>query len=65
MLTTLIDNYIVCQLNCGLFNRFMDDYIVFVEDKCKAKDILRKIIQRFYADDIPVNIQKCCVNEIT
>ena len=65
MLTTLIDNYIVCQLHCGLFNRFMDDYIVFVDGEGKAKNILNKIIQRFQIDDIPVNVQKCCVNEIT
>lgn len=65
MLTTLVDNYIVCQLKCGLFNRFMDDYIVFVEDEGIAKRILCDIIQRFYIDDIPVNVQKCCVNKIT
>lgn len=64
MLTTLVDNYIVCQLKCGLFNRFMDDYIVFVEDSGKAILILNKIIQRFSIDDIPVNIQKCYAKKI-
>lgn len=64
MLTTLIDNYIVCQLQCGLFNRFMDDYIMFVSSKHKAKVLLYKIIQRFYIDDIPVSIQKCYANSI-
>lgn len=65
MLTTLVDNYIVCQLKCGLFNRFMDDYIIFVQDKQTATRVLQEIIQRFSINDIPVNIQKCCINHIT
>lgn len=61
MLTANADNYITCQLHCGLMARFMDDYIIFVQDKITGKQLLKRILQVFQENDIPCNASKCYV----